>query len=367
VRLWLRITSPLNVNGGGKTSSSWKEKNMSRFFTLATAAALAVCIGATWSYGDQAGGGAGGGGASGGGASGASGQAGGAGGAGGAGAAGQAGTAGGAGAAGQAGGAQQGGNAATTGGITPQLNDTPNNFNNFGVGRRPFFADPNVRRELNLNDNQFNALNRSYLDAWGNFNQGRGSLNDNLTPQQRAQQMTQLQNRFNQDFGRSVDTTFNDPRIRNRFNQLNFQFRGASAFNDPMIQRQLNLSDAQQRDFRRLSNEWRQQLQRLRRAGNDANPQSAQQQFAQMQQQFNDQMLSVLTPQQQQQWNQAVGSPFVFPQESFFDDVPPGNPLDRSRRGIGLEPQGTAQGVTPQGNTAQGTQNQGQGAQGTVR
>jgi hypothetical protein len=253
---------------------------------------------------------------------------------------------------------------------TPQLNDTPNNFNNFGVGRRPFFADPNVRRQLNLNDNQFNTLNRSYLDAWNNFNRGMTGLNDNLTQQQRAQQMMALQNRFNQDFTGTIDTTFADPQLRNRFNQLNFQFRGAAAFNDPMIRQQLNLTPQQQRDFRRLSAEWRQQLQRLRRAGNDADPQIAQQQFAQLQQAFQEQMLGVLTPQQQQQWNQVVGTPFAFPQDTFFDEPPPTNPLQRDQLGAPLIPaNGTAQGNVPanapQGGTAQGTQTP--AGQGTVR
>jgi hypothetical protein len=296
---------------------------------------------------------------------------------GGAGTAGQAGTAGTAGTAGQAGTAGTAGQAGITPPRNPQANNFNNNFNNFGVGRRPFFADPNVRRQLNLNDNQFNRLNQSYLDAIGNFNQGVTGLQNNLTEEQRAQQLMQLQNRFNQDMSRSIDTTFADPQLRNRFGQLSTQFQGAAAFNDPMIRQRLNLTAEQQRQFSRLSNEWRQQLQRLRRAGNDADPQVSQQQFQQLQQQFQQQMLGVLNPQQQQTWNQIVGTPFAFPQDVFFDDAPPTNPLDRTQRGVPLVPAtpgGTAQqGTATQGggqvpaNTSQGGTAQGTQTQGTVR
>jgi hypothetical protein len=220
-----------------------------------------------------------------------------------------------------AGGAQAGANANVQGraGITPQLNDTPKNFNRFGVGRRPFFADPNVRQQLNLNENQFNTLNRSYLDSWNNFNRGMTGMNNKLTEQQRAQQMQQLQSRFDQEFMRSADTTFADPRMRTRFNQLSTQFQGPDAFNDPMLQQRMNLTPQQQREFRRLSAEWRQQLQRLRRAGRDADPQLTQQQFAQLQQQLQDQMAAVLTPQQQQMLPEIVGTPFPYPFDSYFD------------------------------------------------
>ena len=41
------------------------------------------------------------------------------------------------------------------------------------------------------------------------------------------QQMMQLENQFNQDFNRTLDTTFTDPQNPHRFNQLNWQFQGS--------------------------------------------------------------------------------------------------------------------------------------------
>jgi hypothetical protein len=158
--------------------------------------------------------------------------------------------------------------------------------------------------------------------------------------------MMMMQNRFNQDFGRSIDSTFTDPRARARFNQLSLQFQGPAAFNDPMIRQQLNITPQQQRDFRRLSAEWRQQLQRLRRAGNDADPQVTQQQYAQLQQQLNQQMMASLSPEQQQQWQQIYVTPFVYPFNSYVDDIAPptrdnltdDNISDVPRVGLGQQP-----------------------------
>jgi hypothetical protein len=289
---------------------------MSRLFTLAAAGAFAFCVGATaWSQNAQSGaaaGASGGAGASGAGA-----------------AAGQAGAAN-AGVAGQAGTAQ-----------TPNPNNVPgqqqfnspsarNGFDQFGTFggpiRNPFFMDPSARQQLNMNDQQFNQLNQSHQQALQAFNQSAQQLraNQNLTPQQRAAQLQQLQAQFNQQFGQTVDTTFTDPRLRNRFNQLNWQFRPFAAFNDATVSRQLQLAPEQQRELRRLGSQWREQMQRLRRAGRNAasDPQAANEQFAAMQLQFQQQMQQIMTPQQWQMWSQITGEPFNFSRSAFF---PQGN------------------------------------------
>jgi hypothetical protein len=264
------------------------------------------------------------------------------------------------------------------------------NFNGFnGPNQTPFFADPNARQQLNLNDNQFNALNRAHQDAFGRFNQGATGLGNNLTEQQRMQQMQQLEARFNQEFGQSIDSTFTDPRMRNRFNQLSTQFRGASAFNDPTVRQQLNLTPAQQRQVRRLEAAWRQRLQQLRRAGND-NPQLTQEQFNELQMQNMQQLNAVLTPQQQQIWAQLTGEPVNFAPQTFFGQptnaglptaqqvpgsqgnagnvVTPDNSILRGNTAQRPAAQGTAgrpnQGASrPQNQNATGSQ--GQGAAGT--
>jgi hypothetical protein len=258
-----------------------------------------------------------------------------------------------------------------------QFGQTPTpgaNFNGFnGPNQTPFFTDPGVRQQLNLNDNQFNTLNRAHQDAFGRFNQGATALGNNLTEQQRMQQMQQLEARFNQEFGQSLDTTFTDPRMRNRFNQIGTQFRGASAFNDPMVRRQLNLTPAQLRQVRRLEAAWRQRLQQLRRAGND-NPQLTQQQFNELQMQNMQQLNTVLTPEQQRIWAQLNGQPVTFAPQTFLGQpgtvqAPTAQQVPAGAGGPRTATQGSqAQGAAGQDTQIQGTDGtQTENNQGTLR
>jgi hypothetical protein len=240
-------------------------------------------------------------------------------------------------------------------------------FNEFNIPRDPFFTVPDVRQQLNLNEQQFNALNQAHEQARMRFEQGVNNLNPNLTEQQRMQQMLQLQNQFNQQFNPFVDTTFTDPRLRGRFNQLNLQSQGFNAFNNPMVRQQLNLTPEQQRQIRRLNAEWRLQLQRMRRAGNENNAQLTQQQFLEMQQQFQNQLNTLLTPQQQQSWTQLTGQPVAMPANWVLGNLPPSSVVPGRRGTVGGTNDGTVQGPNRTG-VAHGTQNQqSQGNQGTRR
>jgi hypothetical protein len=312
---------------------------MTRFYTFAAAGALAACIGATaWSQTAQSGGAAGA-------SAGASGGAGVAGSAGATGAAGQAGAN--AGVAGQAGAQVQNPSNVPGQGILPPA--TGNSFDFNDPVRRPFFVDPSARRELNMNEQQFTQLNQAHQQAFTRFNQAANQLNanPNLTPQQRALQMQRLRAQFNQTFGQTVDTTFTDPRFRQRFTQLDRQFRPFAAFNDATVNQQLQLTPQQQRQLRLLGSRWRQQMQRLRRVGNNAasDPALANEQFAAMQLQFQQQMQQIMTPEQWQAWNQLTGPQFNFPQTAFVTDedgvsvaqrpiVPEGTPQQNTLRDV---------------------------------
>ena len=120
-----------------------------------------------------------------------------------------------------------------------------------------------------MNEQQFNQLNRSYQDAWNQYNQGANNLGNNPNEQQRMQQMQQLEAQFNQQLGQNLDTTFTDPQVRQRYNQLNNQFYGHNTFNNPQVRRQLDITPEQQRQLRRMSTAWNREMQRLQRAGND--------------------------------------------------------------------------------------------------
>jgi hypothetical protein len=177
-------------------------------------------------------------------------------------------------------------------------------FSGNGISQTPFFNDRGVRRQLNLNDSQFNSLNSAYQNAYNNYTRSVRNLNSNLTPLQRAAQMQQLENQFNNSFGSSLDSTFINPQYRTRYDQLNRQYMGFNAFNNPAIQSQLNLTPQQQMQIRQLSADWRRQ--QLANGGTGT-------QQSQMYSQYWDQLNSVLTPQQQQTWAQLTGERYAFP------------------------------------------------------
>jgi len=254
------------------------------------------------------------------------------------------------------------------------------------ISQTPFFANPNVQRQLNLNPNQFNTLNTAYQNAFNRFNQAVTNLNNNpnLTPEQRAMQLQQLEAQFNQNFGASLNTAFPNAQARSRFDQLNRQFMGFNAFNDPAIRRELNLTSDQISQLRTLGIDWRQQLQQFRRgAGNNINNLSAADQvrWSQLQNSFLTQLNGVLTPEQQQAWSRMVGQPFAFPPSVFVGSTGSGSgsfqnpvPAPTTSTEIKYFPQGTTgqttaptQGTTGQRQaTTQGT-TPAQGTGGTVR
>jgi len=214
------------------------------------------------------------------------------------------------------------------------------------ISQTPFFTDPGVRQQLNLNDTQLRTLNRNYQDALARFNEAVNRLSPGLTPEQRALQVERLQLQFNQSLAGTTNSTLTNPQTLNRFNQLNRQFMGFNAFNDPTIRQQLNLTPDQLRQLRTVQNNFRQQLQQLRRgAGNDLSSVD-QTQWNQIMQQYVSTLNNVLTPEQQQMWQQLVGQPFTFsPNLMMTQQLPDGN--------VALTPQvGTA---VPRGQATTGT------------
>jgi len=217
---------------------------------------------------------------------------------------------------------------------------------NSSINQTPFFNDPGVRTQLNMNDTQYNALNRGYQNAYSRYNQALNNLNaPNLTAQQREMQLQQLEAQFNQNFTGTVNSTFNNPQALNRYNQLYRQYQGFNAFNDPAVRKQLNLSQDQIRQLRTLSGNWRQQMQQLRQAGGqNADPAR----WAQLQQQFATQLNGVLTPEQQQMWSQQTGQAYSFGPQAYFGAEPANTSAVQSSAA-------GASTFTPEGNPATGT------------
>jgi hypothetical protein len=196
-----------------------------------------------------------------------------------------------------------------------QLGAQTPGFNNANL--TPWLNDPGARQQLNLNENQFNQLSRAHQQAYTRYSQGVARLGNKLSEPQRLQQLQQLQTRFNQELGTTLDATITDPHVRQRYSQLNWQFQGPLAFSDPTVQRQLNLTPDQQLQLRQLAADWRRQLGQWRGTA-PLDPTLMQQQWNAFRVRYQDQLGAVLTPAQQQIWTQLIGRPYDFPMEAYL-------------------------------------------------
>jgi hypothetical protein len=185
------------------------------------------------------------------------------------------------------------------------------------ISQTPWFSNQAVRTHIGINDPTFNQLNNAYGQAYTTYNSGVSQLGINLTPQQRAQRMQDLQNAFNQKMSQAAQTSIIDPTQLARYNQLALQFQGYGAFNDPQVQQKLALTDQQRQQLNQFAEQYNQQLNALQQKA-QANPQATNQQFNQFRQQSMQNINSVLTPQQQQTWLQMTGQPYNFQWSNYF-------------------------------------------------
>jgi hypothetical protein len=189
-----------------------------------------------------------------------------------------------------------------------------------GISRQPWFSNADVRAQLQLDENRFNQLNQAYGRAWRQYNQNVTGLGDDLSDEIREQRMAELREDFNRDFSRTRDPLFNDPRIRNRYDQLQTQYRGYSTFNDPAVQRRLNITPEQQRALNQYRDDWNTQMSDIEQSYS-TDPDTANERYRQLQLQSQERLGTVFTPQQRRQWGDMIGDRFDFPADTYFDDT----------------------------------------------
>lgn len=194
-------------------------------------------------------------------------------------------------------------------------------FGNFNttmyVGPNPWFNDLAIQQQLQLNELQYNQLNQAYQQAWNRYDQAVTSLPANLALAERAAQLQELQNQFNGEFNGSVETALADPQLRERFTQMGVQFQkfNTSRPSQSRAGLGLDLTAEQGRRLRLMANQWVQQMENLRERA--AKGQSVtDEDFRDLRAQARQQIAAVLTPTQQQIWQQLVAT--YYPTRDLF-------------------------------------------------
>ncbi len=188
-----------------------------------------------------------------------------------------------------------------------------------GIHQMPWFSSPTIRQQLQLNEEQFNQLNNGYTQSWSVYNQGLTGLDKSLADDKRMQRQQELTGSFNKDFSKSVDGVFTDKAARQRYNQMDWQYRGYGAFNDPTVQQQLKLSDEQRQTFNKYQNEWNQQMNTWQSEfGNDRN--GVANRWRDARKEWQNRINSTLAPEQRTMWTDMIGKPYDFPADVYFQN-----------------------------------------------
>ena len=201
---------------------------------------------------------------------------------------------------------------------------------NGGFQQTPWFNNPQIRKQLQLNEEQFNRLNQSYMQAWQQYNQGINGLDKQLTNEQRMQRMRELNQGLYKKYSTDIDETIEDRAARRRFSQMDWQYRGYGAFYDPSVQQQLNLTDEQLQKLQQYQNEWNQQVGIWRKEySNDRD--GVAKNFRESRKELQDRIKSTLSPDQRTIWADMIGKPFDFPADAYFQDETPPEKSSKTR------------------------------------
>jgi hypothetical protein len=186
-----------------------------------------------------------------------------------------------------------------------------------GINQTPWFSNPAVRQQFNLNNEQYTNLNQAYQDAWSRYQQGVNGLSNTLTGEQRQQKMHELQQGFHKDLGNASGTILAEDAQRQRYNQLHWQYRAYGAFQDPAVAAKLNLTPEQRAKFDQLHGDWTNKINDIA-AIYQTDRADAVRRFTQLQYGSNQGVNSVLSPAQQKTWQQLIGNPYPFQPEAYF-------------------------------------------------
>jgi Spy/CpxP family protein refolding chaperone len=158
---------------------------------------------------------------------------------------------------------------------------------------------PDVQRELNLTEQQktqIRQMQEAMRAAWQEMR--------NLPPQERRQKMEELRQK-------NDPTKVLNESQKKRLREIELQAMGPIAFLQPEVADELKLTQEQRSRLQGIVMQQMQQLREQFQGGGFGQGQGAQN-FQQIREQMEKQMLEVLTPAQREKWQQMQGKPFQF-------------------------------------------------------
>jgi hypothetical protein len=231
-----------------------------------------------------------------------------------------------------------------------------------GYGQNPWFTAPGPRQQMNLSTQQYNQLSQAYNQAWNQYQMSVAKLGAPPLPQVQVPvqqppvqqplvvpyiQIQQPLNTFSTLMGNAAQNILTPEQFQ-RYQQLNWQYQGYGAFSDAAVQQKLNLTLQQEQQLNQLAQQYNLGLNTLYV---NYNVKTTPEQYSALRQQMNQQISSILTPQQRQTWQQITGQPYNFTAPT-LQQLTPTQPAQPS----GNQQGGTNQpGTPPSGGSTSGS------------
>jgi hypothetical protein len=183
--------------------------------------------------------------------------------------------------------------------------------------KRPWFTVPEMREQLRMDGNQFDNLTGTYSRLWSRYNDVMSKYPDNLARAQQFMYNEIALNHFQGDLNTAVDQILSEPYARNRFKQLDWQYKLYDSFNDPVVRSKLKLTDDQLLELNLDRRNWNRQLLEYQAAYNQK-PEVVTKKFLDSRIEAQEKIKSVLTPEQEILWNELLGEPYNFGFDTYY-------------------------------------------------
>lgn len=184
--------------------------------------------------------------------------------------------------------------------------------------RTPWYSNAGVRQQLKIDDATYNKLNDKYIEYYTPYEKVvTAAPATTVSEAERQKEIAAAYGKFNTGVNTATTEIITDPQIRDRYNQLHYQYQGYHAFNDPTVRQRLKLTDEQVQAFNKYNTEWNTRMNTY--AGEYAtDPNTVTKTFPQTWKQTRENINTTLTPEQRKVWGEMIGQPYDFTPDVYF-------------------------------------------------